>query len=156
MLGSPTWSRAPAMSSVLICCGVGRALKVCFHCCATSAAMPVTTGDDIEVPLMLAYPPFGTVENWSRPMAMRSGLTRPSLAGPRELKDAISPAEPQAPTASTFFSAGMKLIVLNAVYVGCLTVSQCEATEPSSSVDFVLLPAVHVGTGQSLPLPFCE
>ena len=42
------------MSSVLICCAVGRALKVCFHCCATSAAMPVTTGDDIEVPLMVA------------------------------------------------------------------------------------------------------
>ena len=44
-------------------------------------------------------------------MAIRSGLTRPSFAGPRELKNAISPAEPQAPTASTFFSEAMKLIV---------------------------------------------
>src|ERR1043165_975066 len=145
MLFGPTWSRAPAMSSVLICCGVGRTLNVCFHCCATSAEMPVTTGDDIEVPSELPYELAGSVEN------------RPPFSAPRELKGAMMKLWSMAPTATMFFSEAMKLMVLYGPMTGCFTVSHIfTCVLPLSSVLLVLVPGVHWGAGQSLPLPSFE
>src|ERR1043165_6642206 len=148
MLFGPTWSRAPAMSSVLICCGVGRTLNVCFHCCATSAEMPVTTGDDIDVPSELPYELAGSVENCPTPMATSSGLTRPSFAGPRELKGAMMKLWSMAPTATMFFSEAMKLMVLYGPMTGCFTVSHIfTCVLRLSSVLLVLVPGVRVEVG---------
>jgi hypothetical protein len=72
-----------------------------------SAAVPVTTGDDIDVPDIDAYAPFGTVERTLRPRAVISGLTRPSRVGPRELNEAMNLNESVAPTVRTFFALAM-------------------------------------------------
>src|SRR5438309_161261 len=101
------------MNSVFNISGVGFwPLNVLRHCSTRRAEMPVTTGDDMEVPFNERYPLLGAVENWATPLATTSGFTRPSRVGPRELKSAISPLTSTAPTATTFFVPARTPIVV--------------------------------------------
>src|SRR5690349_6893810 len=70
--------------------------------------MPVTTGEAIDVPCLRSYVSVGTDENTLTPRATTSGFTRPSFAGPRELRLAICTVAGRlpatAPTAMTFLA----------------------------------------------------
>ena len=70
--------------------------------------MPATDGAAMLVPFHLTYPvrlPLPRAELTATPTPTRSGESRPSTVGPRELKYAMSPLSWAAPTAKEFLAA---------------------------------------------------